>query len=86
MLPPRGRGAPRSDDLQDEISIYDVDDAPMMRRRNLLMAMCAVQVGLALTECAIGVFRRAAALLYMQPFFAGAGLLGYLGARDCTAW
>jgi hypothetical protein len=22
----------------------------------------------------------------MQPFFAGAGILGYLGARDCTAW
>jgi len=84
MLPTRG---PRSDDvLQNEYSIHDVDDGPMMQRRQLLMVMCAVQVGLAVTECLIGVFRRAAALLYMQPFFAGAGLLGFLGARDCTAW
>merc|ERR1740130_870089 len=64
----------------------DVDEGPMLLRRQIVMAMCAIQVGLALAEVLIGVFRRAASLLYMQPFFAGAGILGFLGARNCTAW
>ena len=81
----RAAAYPRDCSMQRE-SLFDVDDGPMMARRQVVMVICLIQVCLCAFLTAIGLARRAAALLVMQPFFAAAGALGYYGARKCVIW
>ena len=67
----------------DSEAIFDVDDGPMMRKRELVMNVCVVQVLLSFAMLANA--RRSPALAVLQPFFLAAGVLGYLGARRCNA-
>ena len=67
---------------QEIENIYDVDDGPMMRRRERVMNVCVVQVMLSFVLVVNA--RRAPALAVLQPFFLAAGVLGYIGARRCN--
>jgi len=64
--------------------LFDVDDGPMLRNRQMVMAVCVVQVSVAIL---LGLLqaarRRGAILLILNPFFIAAGVLGYLGAKRC---
>lgn len=63
--------------------LFDVDDAPMIAKRDTVMNMCITQI--VLSFVLVTNYRRSPVLLVLQPFFIGAGLLGYMGARDCKA-
>lgn len=64
--------------------LFDVDDGPMLRNRQMVMAVCVVQVSISIV---LGLLqaarRRGAILLILNPFFIAAGVLGYLGAKRC---
>jgi len=64
-------------------SLLDVDDGPMLRKRELVMNICIVQVLLSFTL--LTNWRRSPVLLVLQPFFISAGILGYIGAKQCKA-
>jgi hypothetical protein len=61
-------------------SLLDVDDAPMLRKRELVMNICVVQWMLSLVL--LTNFRRSPVLLVLQPFFLAAAALGYYGAKQ----
>ena len=63
--------------------IFDVDDAPMLQRRDLVMNGCLVQIALSLVL--LTNWRRSPTLLVLQPFFLAAGLLGWYGAKHCKS-
>ena len=65
------------------MSLLDIDDAPMLRKREVVMNVCIVQV--LLSFVLLTNFRRSPVLLVLQPFFIAAGVLGYLGAKHCKA-
>ena len=64
--------------------LFDVDDGPMLRNRQMVMGVCVVQVSISIV---LGLLqaarRRGAILLLLNPFFVAAGVLGYLGAKRC---
>lgn len=64
-------------------ALFDVDDAPMMRKRQMVMNVCMVQGFLSLAL--VTNYRRSPVLLIMQPFFISAAVLGYQGAKHCKA-
>ena len=61
--------------------LFDVDDAPMLRKRQNVMNVCMVQGFLSLAL--VTNYRRSPVLLIMQPFFISAAILGYQGAKHC---
>lgn len=63
--------------------LFDVDDAPMLQRRDLVMNICMVQV--AVSFVLLTNWRRSPVLLILQPFFMGAGVLGWYGAKHCKS-
>ena len=63
--------------------IFDVDDAPMLQRRDLVMNGCLVQIALSLVL--LTNWRRSPTLLVLQPFFLAAGFLGWYGAKHCKS-
>ena len=69
--------------------LFDVDDGPMLRKRQMVMAVCVAQIiisgSLGLLQLAR---RKGAILLILNPFFIAAGVLGYIGAKNChpTPW
>ena len=63
--------------------LFDVDDGPMLHKREVVMNTCIAQI--VLSFVLVTNYRRSPVLLILQPFFIGAGVLGYLGARDCKA-
>jgi hypothetical protein len=64
-------------------ALFDVDDAPMMKKRQNVMNVCMVQGFLSLAL--VTNYRRSPVLLVMQPFFLSAAVLGYQGAKHCKA-
>ena len=81
-MSPTSRGYVAHSGSESE-NIFDVDDGPMMRKRELVMNVCVVQVLLSFAMLANA--RRSPALAVLQPFFLAAGVLGYMGARRCNA-
>lgn len=65
--------------LESTPSLWDVDDGPMLRKRETVMNVCAVQVLLSIALLVI-FLRRSPVLLVLHPFFIAAGILGYIGA------
>ena len=63
--------------------LFDVDDGPMLQKRQIVMNVCMAQV--VMSFVLVTNYRRSPVLLILQPFFIGAAVLGYLGARDCKA-
>ena len=64
--------------------LFDVDEAPMLEKRQIVMNVCLTQIVLSFVVSLVN-FKRSKVLLILQPFFVGAGLLGYFGARDCKS-
>ena len=62
--------------------LFDVDDAPMMQKRENVMNLCIAQCFLSLAL--VTNYRRAPVLIVLQPFFIGAAILGYYGARKSS--
>lgn len=63
--------------------LFDVDDGPMLQKRQNVMNACAVQILLSFTLLVN--WRRSPVLLILQPFFIGSAVLGYFGASQCKA-
>lgn len=63
--------------------LFDVDDGPMLQKRENVMNLCLAQI--VLSFALVTNYRRSPVLLVLQPFFIGAAALGYFGARDCKA-
>ena len=61
--------------------LLNVDDGPMLERRKLVMNICVIQVLISFVMLVN--MRRSPILLVLQPFFVGAGVLGYMGAKHC---
>jgi hypothetical protein len=81
---PESPGPPRVPAwLSRGLPLFDVDDTEMLQKRKWVMNLCFVQVLLSLLL--VTNYRRSPVLLVMQPFFIGAGLLGYFGAKNCNA-
>jgi len=68
---------------EDETDIFDVDDGPMLRKRERVMNVCILQV--LLSTALVVNMRRAPVLVVLYPFFIAAGILGYLGAKKSSA-
>ena len=56
----------------------------MLEKRQIVMNVCLTQIVLSFVVSLVN-FKRSKVLLILQPFFVGAGLLGYFGARDCKS-
>jgi len=63
--------------------LFDVDDAPMLEKRDMVMNICMVQV--ALSFVLLTNWRRSPVLLILHPFFIAAGVLGWYGAKHCKS-
>mmetsp|Transcript_16969 Transcript_16969/g.28298 ORF Transcript_16969/g.28298 Transcript_16969/m.28298 type:complete len:316 (-) Transcript_16969:502-1449(-) len=72
----------------DGETIYDVNDAPMLRRRHRLMTVCAIQLvgSVGITGIAMARRGRFLMMLVLQPFFIAAAVLGYFGAKYCKGF
>ena len=62
--------------------LFDVDDGPMLEKRQLVMNLCLSQCFLSLVL--VTNYRRSPVLLVLTPFFIAAGVFGYIGGRDCA--